>query len=76
MNGEENREIDSGGPAFPVPAEINPNGPQGGMTLRQYYAGQIVASTAQSCPIGMEKEWAKFVFLRADALIAHEREGR
>jgi len=32
-----------GGPAFPVPANVNPDGAQSGMTLRDWFAGQVQA---------------------------------
>ena len=74
-----------GGPAFPSPmftrqADGMPMSPQeyglGGMTLRDYFAGQVLAGalsdpTCQPSPI----ELAKIAYRGADAMLA-AREGK
>jgi len=52
---------DHGGPAFPVP-----QGGRGGMTLRDYFAGQVLAGLGDA--IG-QVDVAKVAYLVADAMI-------
>jgi len=52
---------DHGGPAFPMP-----QGGRGGMTLRDYFAGQVLAGLGDA--IG-QVDVAKVAYLVADAMI-------
>ncbi len=67
--------IDDGGPISPT-LSLEPNiiTPSGGLSLRDYFAGQALAA---SCPIGYPvKGIAKRAYEAADAMIATRKEGR
>ena len=71
-----------GGPAFPSIApeftgissdgdERWENGPQGGMSLRDYFAGQALAGMlADSESGGTARDFAKAAYAQADAMLA------
>lgn len=83
-------EINDGGPAFPHPAladeNFKPRPGDGGMTMRQWYAGQALpALVAYACAnahalsaVGIDQEkWAaNTAFMMADHMIAKDMEGR
>ena len=66
--------INNGGPAFPH-FKFAENGkveicPQGGMTLRDYFAGQVLAGYA-TAKFGLsEKTIATYSYMMADAMLA------
>lgn len=61
--------INDGGPAFP--AELSNSGPQGGMTLRDYFAGQMMAALVSDREVVAHlPAAARIAYQMADALIA------
>ena len=65
------KEINDGGPAFPVIAEHGLGHISNGMTLRDWFAGQaLVGYLAQPGPNADDSEIAKMAYVRADAMIA------
>lgn len=54
---------DHGGPAFPMP-----QGGRGGMTLRDYFAGQVLAGLGAGLSCQPE-QISKFSYIIADAMI-------
>lgn len=71
-------ETKDGGPAFPQ--SLAPEGPFGGMSIRDWYAGQVMAGMYAggvvaggfASPTGREAN-ARLAYLQADAMLA-ERE--
>lgn len=64
-----------GGRAFPRPATLNTFGQQDGMTLRQWYAGMVLAgmiANGGEFMSGKEREGTRVAFRHADAMIQHE----
>ena len=71
----------TGGPAFPFPAYTYQNGEinhgEGGMTLRDYFAGQFATSIPQrvwedasgNTPTNVLELWAKGCYAASDALM-------
>ena len=69
------KKINDGGPAFPVPLELNANDEtiqpeSSGMTLRDWFAGQAMNGWV-SCSetAGEKKDAAGFAYKMADAMI-------
>lgn len=62
-----------GGPAFPESVAIGPAGDvypgMGGMTLRDYFAGQALVATAGNWP-NLSKIAARTAYEHADAMLA------
>ena len=65
--------INDGGPAFPETSDVRWNG----MTLRDYFAGQVIAGLASSDRFmdTTNEHTAKIAYDQADAMIA-QREGK
>lgn len=67
--------IDTGGAAFPVPGS-DTYSPETGMSLRDYFAGQALAYTADLCT-NTDKPWeenaARQAYKLADAMIREKR---
>lgn len=77
---EQNTQIDDGGPAFASVGEGfgNPNYSTPGMTLLDYFAGQVVGSAyvdflATTNPKHAETRIAKQAYQVAEAMIAEKR---
>ena len=75
---------DDGGPAFPVAADVNPDGNQSGIRLRDYFAaaalqGQLsCAETMQAVSKGAftAREFAGSCYEWADAMLAARKEAK
>ena len=68
--------LPGGGPAFPIPADMQSNS-WPGMTLREWYAGMAFQGMLSSPHISAaisDEELAAVAFEKADAMIAHEKE--
>lgn len=70
---------DTGGPAFPLPETLNPNGgistyAQFGMTLRDYFAAKAMPAHIQMLSTATLPDWnaeiARLSYLVADAMLA------
>lgn len=67
---------DDGGPAFPVPLAITPDGDwvhssYPGMSLREWFAGQALAAIANTHPFA--DKCSEHAYKIADAMIAAKR---
>lgn len=62
----EGKKIDDGGPAFPTNSDVI----RGGMTLREYYAGQAIAGLLAGAPAKTYEDAANESVDYADALIS------
>lgn len=74
--GEEEKKpepISDGGPAFPMPDTHHANGRvqygSNGMTLRDWFAGQALASTGCGYGAGHEEQTARVAYAIADAML-------
>ncbi len=81
------RNVKQGGAAFPSPANVNPEGSNGGMSLRDWFAGQALAGTLAN-PTMMtaiakasgdyaeaHKRVAESAYESADAMIVEREKG-
>ncbi len=80
-----NEKINDGGAAFPCVNYTRPDGPgvsimtiTGGMTLRDWFAGQaLTGMLANDGGNGglEERQWAEAAYAQADAMLAEREEG-
>lgn len=76
-------ERNNGGPAFPVHPEANPDGYSGGMSLRDWLAGQALtgilaggfANTIPHDDVNGGGDTAFFAYQYADAMLAARKKG-
>ena len=71
---------DNGGPAFPCPSDVNPDGYQSGMCLRDWFAGQALAGLlafplAGGVRLGPLAQFAVSAYMFADAMLAEREKG-
>lgn len=60
--------IDDGGPAFPT--SLSAEGPFGGMSLRDWFAGHALAGLiAQTTKADLAEEFARQAYVAADAML-------
>lgn len=68
-------EMSDGGPAFPIASDVI--GHCGGMSLRDWFAGQAIAGTCRPTPDGWSlspEDHAQWAYQMADAMLS-AREG-